>query len=160
MFDAVFDDIYVGESTVIKHQDDVRQEGITAVVRLDQIPREQGQWSVSFTLLDCPIPDCQYMDDDTIDTVVRFIHRQVEAGEKVLVHCHMGISRSVSMVMAYLIAHEGMSLAEAFGTVREGRASAYPHEMLLVSLIERYKLPYDVGKVYNPQFLAKLVEDV
>jgi len=160
MFDAVYDDIYIGESETLKHQNTVRAEGITAVVRLDQISRADGQWSRAFTLLDAPMPDCQYMDDDTIDQVTRFIYERVEAGDKVLVHCHMGVSRSVSMVMAYLIAYEGMSLAEAFGTVREGRASAYPHETLLVSLIERYKLPYDVGKVYNPQFLAKLVEDV
>ena len=160
MFDWVYDNIYIGESDCIKDQDTVRKEGITAVVRLDQFSRHQGQWEDNFTLLDMPIPDCEYIDGDVIDTVTEFIEKCVDAGDKVLVHCHMGISRSVSMVMAYLIAYERMSLAEAFGTVREGRVSAYPHEILLVSLIDHYNLPFDSGKVYNPQFLSNLVSDV
>lgn len=160
MFDLVYDNLYVGEVAAMRQPDAVKQEGITAIVRLDQISRQHGQWRDDFTLLDMPIADGDTVDEETIDTVTNFIHEQIEAGGKVLVHCHMGISRSVSMTMAYLIAHEGMSLAEAFGTVREGRPAAYPHEMLLVSLIERYDLPYDVRSVYNPRFLAKLVEDV
>lgn len=160
MFDHIYENIYVGESIAMKDQTAVRDEGITVVVRLDEIPREYGQWEDSFTLLDMPIPDGEYLDGEVIDTITNFIHQQVEAGHKVLVHCHMGVSRSVSMVMAYLIAYEGMTLAEAFGILREGRPSAYPHEMLLVSLIDRYNLPYDISTVYNPQFLAKLIIDV
>ena len=160
MFDLVYENIYIGESETIGNQNAVRSEQIRTIVRLDQISRERGQWHDDFTVLDIPIPDCQYIDGDTIDAVVHFIHQQTESGQKILVHCHMGISRSVTMVMAYLIAKEGMSLAEAFGTVREARTSAYPHELLLVSLIEHYDLPYDVGTVYNPQFLAELLTDV
>lgn len=160
MFDAVYDDLYVGESGALSQLDTVRAEGITAIVRLDQIPRKDGQWPDPFLLLDMPIPDGEHIDGDTIDTITAYIHEQLEAGRKVLVHCHMGVSRSVAMVMAYLIAYEGMSLAEAFGTVREGREIAYPHEMLLVSLIEHYDLPYDPNKVYNPHFIANLMTDV
>ncbi|GAB4522142.1 MAG: hypothetical protein OHK0046_34360 [Anaerolineae bacterium] len=160
MFDLVYDNLYIGESEAIRHQAAVRREGITTIIRLDEIPREQGHWSADFTVLDIPILDGEYLNGDTIDTITAFIEGHLEAGEKVLVHCHMGISRSVSLVMAYLIAYEGMSLAEAFGTVREGRAVAYPHEMLLVSLIDHFSLPYDTSKVYNPQFLADLITDV
>lgn len=160
MFDLVYDTIYVGESEALKHQSAVLQEGITIIVRLDQIPRDQGHWSDRFTVLDMPIPDGEIIDGETIDTITEFIEEHIEKGSKILVHCHLGVSRSVSMVMAYLIAYEGMSLAEAFGAVREGRASAYPHEMLLVSLIEHFDLPYDTSKVYNPQFLSNLVTDV
>ena len=160
MFDAVYDDLYVGEAEAIKRQTTIQREGIRAVVRLDMIDRAQGQWGEHFTLLDLPLPDGEPFDGDYIDTVSDFIHTQIEAGQKVLVHCHMGVSRSVSMTMAYLIKYEGMSLAEAFGTVREGRANAYPHELLLVSLIEHFNLPYVISKVYNPQFLAALAADV
>jgi hypothetical protein len=53
-----------------------------------------------------------------------------------------------------------MSLAEVFGTVREGRNEAYPHENLLISLIEHYELPYDSALVQNPHFLVALITDV
>ena len=160
MFDQVYDDVYVGDKEALMNQDAVQREGINVIVRLDQIPRSRYQWSEDFTLLDMPIPDEQFIDGEVIDTITAFIDKHVEAGYKILVHCHMGASRSVSMVMAYLIAYEGMTLGEAFGIVREGRPIAYPHEMLLVSLIDHYKLPYDISKVYNPQFLAALVVDV
>jgi protein-tyrosine phosphatase len=159
MFNEVYDGLYVGEVGALRFRPEVRAEGISAIVRLDQAPRERGQWTEDFFLLDSPIPDGEYIEPDTIDTVTRFIYEQLNARRKVLVHCQMGISRSVSMAMAYLIAHEGFSLAEAFGIVREGRASAYPHERLLVSLIERYNLPYDPNKVYNPEFLGRLITD-
>ncbi len=160
MFDEVYEHLYVGEVAALKRQDQVRAEGITTIVRLDQIPRDQGQWADTFTLLDAPIPDGEILDGDTLNRLTRFIYDQIMAGETVLVHCHLGVSRSVTVAMAYLIAYEGMSLAEAFGTVREGRASAYPHESLLVSLIDHYRLPFDVAKVHNPRFLAELVTDV
>ena len=160
MLDQVFDNIYIGESETVQKQDEVYKEEITTIVRLDQIPRTQGQWSGKFTLLDMPIPDCEYLEGDTIEVITAFMHKHIEDGKNVLVHCHMGISRSVSMVMAYLIEYESMSLAEAYGTVREGRVSAYPHDRLLLSLIDHYDLPYNPNTVYNPQFLAKLLEDV
>jgi protein-tyrosine phosphatase len=160
MFDEVYDNLYVGESAALRQQSAVRSEGITAIVRLDQIPRTDGQWADGFTLLDLPIPDAAHLDGDTIDRVTGFIHERITAGDTVLVQCHMGVSRSVSLAMAYLIEYEGLSLAEAFGALREGRASAYPHEMLLVALIEHYDLPYDTSTVYNPQFIARLATDV
>lgn len=160
MFDQVYDNIYVGEIEALWHQAVVRSEGISVIVRLDQAERDEGHWGRDFTLLDMPIADGEIIDGDVIDTITGFIHKHIEAESKVLVHCQMGISRSVSMVMAYLIAYESMTLAEAFGTLRESRNEAYPHEMLLVSLIEHYKLPYDTTRVRNPHFLARLAEDL
>lgn len=130
------------------------------MLRLDLVDRKQGQWNDDFTLLDLPVPDAEHLDGDIIKRATRFIDTQIASGEAVLVHCNLGVSRSVTVAMAYLIEYEGMSLAEAFGTVREGRPSAYPHELLLIALIELYDLPYDTSKVFNPKFLAELIKDV
>ncbi len=40
---------------------------------------------------------------------------------KVLVHCAMGLSRSASLVLAYLMIHEGMTLGEAIKAVAQHR---------------------------------------
>uniref|UniRef100_H3C588 Dual specificity protein phosphatase n=1 Tax=Tetraodon nigroviridis TaxID=99883 RepID=H3C588_TETNG len=40
---------------------------------------------------------------------------------KVLVHCAMGLSRSSSLVLAYLMIHQGMTLAEAIKAVGANR---------------------------------------
>lgn len=159
-FDWVYENLYVGSLGALDKQDEVREEGISAIVRLDTLSRDRGQWDDDFTLLDIPFMDGDSIPDDLISKVTRFIHEQIEADKSVLVHCAMGMSRSVSLLMAYLIEYEGMSLAEAFGTVREGRNEAYPHENLLISLIEYYDLPYDTTRVQNPRFLADLLSDV
>jgi hypothetical protein len=51
MFDEVYDGIYVGELKALLEQETVREEGISAVVRLDQLPRAGcdnggGNWRV------------------------------------------------------------------------------------------------------------------
>jgi protein-tyrosine phosphatase len=159
-FDWVYENLYVGGLAALDHQDEVREEGISAIVRLDTYERENGQWDDDFALLDMPFLDGDSIPDDIIPEVTSFIHARIQAEKSVLVHCAVGMSRSVTMAMAYLIEYEGMSLAEAFGTVREGRNEVYPHENLLISLIEHYDLPYDTARVQNPGFLAELMNDV
>lgn len=160
MMDEVFDNLYVGSLETIKNQDAVQEEGITAVVRLDNLSSKQFKWGKNFNVLHRPFIDGEPIPDGVIDDVTQFIHEQLEAGETVLVHCAAGISRSSTLAIAYLIEYEGMTLAEAFGTIREERIGAYPHEKLLVSLIKHYDLDYDVTRVQNPRFIAQLMKDI
>lgn len=55
---------------------------------------------------------------------------------RVLVHCQMGASRSVSVVAAYLIASRGMSPTEAVAQVKARRAVAAPNWGFLTQLDE------------------------
>jgi len=54
----------------------------------------------------------------------------------VLVHCVQGISRSTSVVIAYLMKHEGMSLREAFNYVTSRRPVALPRRDFMDQLGE------------------------
>jgi protein-tyrosine phosphatase len=55
---------------------------------------------------------------------------------KVLVHCVMGRSRSASIVMAYLVLHENMTLKEAFELTHKARPIVRPNSRFLSDLIE------------------------
>jgi len=61
--------------------------------------------------------DCRYLDD-----AVDFIDDVVSSGERILVHCHAGRSRSVCMVARYFMVKKGMTSHQAIekiGTKRE-----------------------------------------
>ena len=66
------------------------------------------------------------------------IKRALDAGQKVLVHCEMGRSRSVSMVMAYLIA-QGEAPRQALNRVRERHPEAAPNRWFLDELRDFYQ---------------------
>jgi hypothetical protein len=57
-----------------------------------------------------------------IDCIETALHN----GGRILVHCHAGISRSTSMVIAFFM-HNGFSWDEALEIVRKGRPQAWPH---------------------------------
>ena len=66
------------------------------------------------------------------------IYRAVKAGEKILVHCLAGISRSATIVIAYLIKHKNMGFQEALNFVRTVRPCVSPHPLMLWSLIDDF----------------------
>lgn len=53
--------------------------------------------------------------------VADFIHKAIRKGGAVFVHCRSGIHRSPAMIMAYLMRHRGLSLAQAQEVVSLGR---------------------------------------
>jgi protein-tyrosine phosphatase len=138
----IIDGIYVGAKELLKRQQVVKQAGIQAVVRLDNA--DNLNWSPKdYTLLYEPFDDGNYIPKKSIPLVTGFIHEQIVAGKKVLVHCAAGRSRSVCMVMAYLIEYKQMSLGDAFHLVFRQRPEALPNPVLIASLIGYYQLPTD-----------------
>ena len=53
--------------------------------------------------------------------MIEFLDSALASGGKVLVNCHLGVSRSAACVLAYLLTRHNMSLAEALDKVsRQG----------------------------------------
>lgn len=46
--------------------------------------------------------DSDLIPDDVIDAGLKFIHQQIQAGNKILVHCNHGHSRGPSVALMYL----------------------------------------------------------
>lgn len=57
----------------------------------------------------------------------KFINRAVTRGEKILIHCHAGISRSVSILAAYLILCKNMSTQQSLEYIKSKREVAKPN---------------------------------
>ncbi|CAI9118589.1 OLC1v1020179C1 [Oldenlandia corymbosa var. corymbosa] len=73
----------------------------------------------------------QYFDD-----CFEFIDDAKKKGGGVLVHCFVGRSRSVTIVVAYLMKKHGMSLSQALDHVRSKRPVASPNKGFMSQLMD------------------------
>ena len=73
------------------------------------------------------------------DEANEFINKCKEEGNVLLVHCKLGISRSASFIIAYLIKFNKMSAKEALEFVKEKRNQVRPNEGFINQLEEYEK---------------------
>jgi len=158
MISYIDQNLFLSGSFALQRVKDVQKLGIQAVVRVDGLNRDEGHWSDDFHVLDMPFSDGEPVPPGYLPRATAFIDRHVNAGQGVLVHCHMGVSRSVTVVLAYLIEYKGMDLREAFHQVITRRPVAHPHPMLIASLVRQYGLPYDLETTLQERFLHKLIK--
>lgn len=65
---------------------------------------------------------------------IDFIDNVMKSGGCVLVHCNAGISRSATIVLAYLMKAKAMSLNDAFTYLRSKRPSSFPNPGFMIQL--------------------------
>jgi len=70
----------------------------------------------------------------------KFLQEAREKGTKVIVNCNMGISRSTTAVLSYIMKNYGLSFDEAFHHAKGQRAFVCPNQAFRVQLQEYYKL--------------------
>lgn len=125
--------------------------GACAVVQPKTLENLEIKFVVNATveLPDTPLPDNppEYLripikdsrDSNLIeyfDQVADTIERVRQEDGKSLVHCVAGVSRSVSLVLAYLMEYADMSLKNAFQHVRSVRPQVRPNTGFFKQLIE------------------------
>lgn len=62
-----------------------------------------------------------------LDGACTYIEQTLNNGSNVLVHCHQGVSRSPSIVIAYLIRHHNMTFDDARALVKKRRPCIDPN---------------------------------
>ena len=65
--------------------------------------------------------------DSRIPSLRESIHASLEEGKNVCVHCQVGVSRSVTLVLAYLMKYERLNLKEAVERVKSARPFICPN---------------------------------
>jgi hypothetical protein len=73
------------------------------------------------------LSDEEPVPPQSLEEALTFLEDRAELGQKVLVHCVAGISRSPSIVAMYLSLTHGWELEEALEYIRERRPEAWPH---------------------------------
>lgn len=74
----------------------------------------------------------------TFDPVCDFIHTALSSSDDavVLVHCAMGVSRSASLVCAYIMRHERLTVTHALAAMRAIRAQVAPNAGFIQQLLD------------------------
>jgi protein-tyrosine phosphatase len=86
-----------------------------------------------------PIPDHCRIPPHRIAEAISIIHSRIAAGKKIFVHCIGGISRSPSIVAAYLIYEHQWTVQFAFEFIRAKRPKIQPHPDQIASVRDYFE---------------------
>uniref|UniRef100_A0A0D6R0N6 Protein-tyrosine-phosphatase n=1 Tax=Araucaria cunninghamii TaxID=56994 RepID=A0A0D6R0N6_ARACU len=123
----VAEHIYLGSDAVAKNREVLRENGITHVLNcVGFVCPEYFKTDLVYKTLwlqDNPSEDITSILYDVFD----YFEEVREQGGRVLVHCCQGVSRSTSLVIAYLMWREGQSFEDAFQYVKAARGITNPN---------------------------------
>ena len=129
MLDFVTDRIAIGSAGAARFRADEFDAVLDCAF---EVPLVGGRPGLHLPLIDDdPIPE-RYLD-----RAIEFLDEHAGAGRRVLVHCMGGMSRSVSVVCAYLALREDAPLEEVLRRIQLRRPLANPAEEVWAS-VERY----------------------
>ncbi len=89
------------------------------------IPPTNFRSFVWYPITDMPTPK---FNEVWLALITGVIHQYLEHGMNVLVHCHLGVSRSPAVVVAYMIRYHGLSYDQAMEHVAIRRPCIDPIE--------------------------------
>ncbi|KAK6933241.1 Dual specificity phosphatase, catalytic domain [Dillenia turbinata] len=135
----VAEHIYLGGDVVAKDRDILKQNGITHVLNcVGFICPEYFKADFVYRTLwlqDSPSEDITSILYDVFD----YFEDVREQCGRVFVHCCQGVSRSTSLVIAYLMWREGQSFDDAFQYVKAARGIADPNMGFACQLLQCQK---------------------
>lgn len=151
--DFITDQVAVGSREDALSADALAEAGIDFVLSLVLDVEVPGVRQVQLDVQDRePLPTW------TMARAVELIADEVDAGRRVLVHCHMGLSRSPAIVLCYLRERCGTSTKEAVRALKRARPQVMPHPALLASIIDHYDgAPGDLQPLLRRAALAREV---
>ncbi|XP_017288784.1 LOW QUALITY PROTEIN: dual specificity protein phosphatase 13-like [Kryptolebias marmoratus] len=125
--DEVWPNLFIGDMSVANDRYSLWKQGITHVVNAAH-GRMYCQGSHDFYGPSVDYYGVPADDSPTFELsgyffpAADYIRNALNAdGVRVLVHCAVGVSRSASLVLAYLMIHHGYTLLDAIGKVKERR---------------------------------------
>lgn len=122
----------------------VKAEGIEAMLQLFE----------EFSIEDVeshfiPVIDGAPMTKGMIQEGIEFIHKQRDAGRKLLVTCGAGISRSVTFSIIALKEIEGLSMEDAYRIIHAVHPKALPDHVHWQAVAEYYGEANDFWRIWG-----------
>ncbi|KAF7247251.1 Dual specificity protein phosphatase 13 isoform B [Varanus komodoensis] len=126
--DQVWPNLYLGDAWAARSRNTLQGLGITHILNAADGPYNVNTGASYYHGMPIQYYGVQAFDSSAFDISVffhdaaNFIHKALNTeGGKVFVHCAMGLSRSATLVLAYLMIHENLTLVEALKSVDSHR---------------------------------------
>ena len=129
--------LYLGSMTAAMDKDLLRHHKITHIIHVVDVPwlpmpEKEGFNGYKISVLDHEGEDLR----PHLEAACCHIDKALRGGKNVLVHCQQGISRSASIVIAYLIRNHNMSYDAALALLKRKRACVKPNPGFIRALQE------------------------
>lgn len=145
-FNEVFPNLYLGEESIAKDRIGLKKLGITHILNAAE---GKSKFHVNTNFVMFKRVDIEYYGIKATDQMnfqlapyfdkaVEFIQRGLDDGEKVMVNCKVGASRSATLVLAYLMIQHHMIVQQAVRLVRVKREIC-PNDGFLQQLCDLYE---------------------
>ncbi|KFQ41956.1 Dual specificity protein phosphatase 13 isoform B, partial [Nestor notabilis] len=126
--DQVWPNIYLGDAWAARSKTTLQSLNITHILNAADGPYNINTGAKYYEDLQIEYYGIEAFDDPSFNLSVffydaaNFIGKALNtSGGKVFVHCAMGVSRSASLVLAFLMIHENMTIVDALKTVSAHR---------------------------------------
>ncbi|XP_061842164.1 dual specificity protein phosphatase 26-like [Nerophis lumbriciformis] len=136
--DEVWPGVYIGDQHSAENRNDLCKHGITHILNAAHSKRQscpeiyQGM-KIVYKGVEAQ-DSCGFDMSVNFQAAADFISMALSRGGKVLVHCQVGVSRSATLVLAYLMLKQRLTLVEAICAVKENRG-VIPNRGFLRQLI-------------------------
>ncbi|KNZ78667.1 Dual specificity protein phosphatase 12 [Termitomyces sp. J132] len=142
--DEVTPGLWIGDLASALNVEKLRTHGIYSI-----LSAMRGRLTIQETFI-----QHQVLLDDTEDTdilqhllpSIHFIEAELNKGRGVLVHCHAGVSRSASLIAAYLMYSKRLDRETALEMIRNVRPSIEPNEGFLRQLEIFHQAQYKISR--------------
>ncbi|KAJ6481077.1 protein-tyrosine phosphatase-like protein [Mycena sanguinolenta] len=129
--------LYLGSMAAVYDTDLLRTNKIAHLVQVLEVPWMPISETAEFACHRIDIEDTSSAKlQPHLEAACDYIRTSLRRGENVLVHCQQGVSRSASIVIAYLIRERSISYDAAFDIVRQCRKCIQPNAGFVKTLRE------------------------
>jgi len=140
--DRICDGVYLGSRNAARNQSELMKMNVTHILCVaDFTMAYPNVFKVKRIQIDDfdNVPIINYFEEG-----IQFIQDALQSGASILVHCAAGVSRSATMVIAYIMKKEKMLTEQALALVRSKRSIVYPNDGFLFQLHQFEAMNYVV----------------